>query len=143
VIPTLALFVFGFVPQLGVSVERCGTLELNHVWSCLPDPWGGQNHQIRIASYWLGRRRIEECEDYWLVDWWRLYQGEQLWLDDSRCCILLRDKLSGRSVLVIARRFRQTWTSYDVEREQHQEITRKYKVDRKIYRRGLAGMKPK
>ena len=43
------------VPHESVAIERCGLLELNHIVTVSPDPWGGQPN-ISMASYWLGWR---------------------------------------------------------------------------------------
>jgi len=134
-----ALLILGaLVPQDSLAVERCGELELNHIWSTQEDPWGGQP-QVSIASYWLGWR-AGAGDDEPVVDWWRRYADERVWLSDGRAYMLICD--TQRLVLVIAKRWRQHWTPHDVELEQRRELEERFGADHRKYRRGLAGSKP-
>lgn len=137
IILTLAL---AFVPQQTLATDRCGTIELNHVMTVREHPWNGI--EIDVCSYWLGRRRLAECGDVWIVDWWREYHDEQVVRMERRVSVILFDNRYRRSVLVVADAYRETWTFHDVEWEQRKMLTEKYGADHHLYRRGLAGAKP-
>jgi len=126
------------VPQESMAVERCGDLELNHIWTVREDQWGGQA-QVTVASYWLGWRE-GAGDDEPVVDWWRRYGDERVWLDNGRAFMLLND--GDRYVLIIARRWRQHWTPYDVELEQRRDLEERFGAKHHEYRRGLAGSQP-
>lgn len=133
----LALLVLSLVPQDCCRVEQCGEVELNHIVTVSPDPWGGQPN-VSMASYWLGRRDVRECEDIWVVDWWAPYNDERVWRTERGVLIGITDRRTGSLVVVEARRWRQTTTDYDIEVEQQRMILERWGLKADEYRRGLA-----
>ena len=135
------LLVLCFVPCPAICEDTCSVLELNHIYNVRILPWN-QGFQVDVNSYWLGRRRYNQCGEVWVVDWWRRYNGEVVVRTPQGVSVLIRDKRHSRTVLVRAESFRQTWTEYDVELEQRRWLRDVYGFDHKMYRRGLAGAKP-
>lgn len=136
---TLAVLATCFVPHGQIIVEHNGQIELNHIVSVSVDPWGGW--QVSETRYWLGRRAIEQCDDVWVVDWWRRYDDERPWLLSPGVLLQLRSS-DGMSQIVRARAVRHFWTDYDAELVQRRNMEVKYNVSHTLYRRGLGRCKP-
>ncbi len=126
------ILIAGLVPQPCCATERCGTIELNHIVSATGV----------VTSYWLGRRDIRECELVWIVDWWRPHKGEEIWPLNRGVMLLIMER-DGSLIVVQARRWRQTWTDYDVEVEQRRELRAKYGADDRVYRRRIGRGTPR
>lgn len=133
----LALLVLSLAPQDCCRVERCGEVELNHIVTVSPDPWGGQPN-VSTASYWLGRRDVRECEDVWVVDWWVQYRDEQVWPTSRGVLLMVVDRNTNRLVVVEARGWRITYSDVDLEVEQQRMIFERWGLKADEYRRGLA-----
>jgi hypothetical protein len=127
---------FAYVPQDCLWVERCGVVEVNHIATVTPQPWG-MPPAVSVQSYWLGRRDINQCDDVWVVDWWEHYHNERVWLTPTGVMVGIRDKRTNVLVIVEARSYRQTWTDYDIEVEQRREVLERWGVNADEYRRGF------
>lgn len=87
-----------------------------------------------VSSYWLG---WDVTRDDPIVDWWRQYHKERVWLSGGEYWAMID------GVLVKARKVWTVVSTYDIELAQRQRLRDWYGMDHKKYRRGLGGEKPK
>jgi len=117
-------------------IEYCGNLQVNHIYN-VSTQFG--QPQVTEQPYWIGWRCNPE---YPVVDWWRSYNNERVWINDGKYYLLLYDNKYSRYVLIIADKYDHVWTPYDIEAEQRQELEKDFGLKHKEYRRGLLFTKP-